>query len=93
MFSFGIGLIFMILGNLYPESERFLPIIIKPFYLISCVVFPLHAVPKDYWSYLLWNPLVHVVELSREAVVVNYISDGVALIYLAFCALIIFSWV
>ncbi|EFH7310434.1 ABC transporter permease [Pseudocitrobacter sp. 2023EL-00150] len=88
--SCGIGLIFMIIGSLYPESEKFLPIIIKPFYFISCVMFPLHAVPKDYWPYLLWNPLVHVVELSREAVVENYISDGVELSYLAFCSLVVF---
>lgn len=90
IFSFGIGLMFMITGNLYPESEKVLPIVVKPFYFISCIMFPLHAVPKDYWPYLLWNPLIHIVELSREAVVKNYISDGVSLSYLAFCALVVF---
>uniref|UniRef100_A0A914Y2L4 ABC transporter domain-containing protein n=1 Tax=Panagrolaimus superbus TaxID=310955 RepID=A0A914Y2L4_9BILA len=39
-------------------------------------MFPLHSIPKQYWSYLLWNPLVHVVELSREAVMPGYISEG-----------------
>lgn len=37
---------------------------------------------------LLWNPLIHVVELSRESVVIGYKSDGVSLQYLAISALI-----
>lgn len=88
IFSFGIGLIFMVLGKTFPETEKFLPIMIKPLYFISCVMFPLHSIPKEYWHYLLWNPLIHVVELSRESVVPGYISEGVSLNYLAFCALI-----
>lgn len=90
IFSCGVGLIFMVVGNLMSETEKFLPVIIKPFYFISCVMFPLHSVPKEYWPFLLWNPIVHVVELSREAVVNNYISEGVELSYLAICSLSIF---
>lgn len=88
VFSLGIGLIFMTLGKTFPETEKFLPILIKPLYFISCVMFPLHAIPKEYWPYLLWNPLIHVVELSREAVVTGYISEGVNLNYLALCSLV-----
>lgn len=86
-FSFGMGLIFMVMGNIYPETEKFLPILIKPLYFVSCVMFPLHAIPKEYWSYLLWNPIVHAVELSRESVVASYVSGDVSLTYLALCAL------
>lgn len=88
IFSFGLGLIFMVIGKSFPESEKLLPILIKPLYFISCIMFPLHAVPKEYWPYLLWNPIVHVVELSRESVVAGYVSEGVDLNYLIICALI-----
>ncbi|CAM3993540.1 ABC transporter permease [Rahnella bruchi] len=88
IFSSGIGLIFMVIGKTFPETEKFLPILIKPLYFISCIMFPLHNVPKEYWPYLLWNPLVHAVELSRESVFPGYISTGVSLSYLGFCALI-----
>ncbi|HAT1570115.1 TPA: ABC transporter permease [Kluyvera cryocrescens] len=87
-FSCGVGIIFMAVGNAFPETEKFLPIIIKPLYFISCIMFPLHSVPKDYWPYLLWNPIVHIVELSREAVCVGYISEGANLEYLAFVSLL-----
>lgn len=88
--SCGIGLIFMTIGNLYPEMEKFLPIIIKPLYFISAVMFPLHVVPKDYWPLLTWNPIVHVIELSRESIVKGYDSGGVSLSYLAITAIFVF---
>ncbi|MDF3829201.1 MULTISPECIES: ABC transporter permease [unclassified Pseudocitrobacter] len=89
IFSCGVGLIFMVVGNAFPETEKFLPILIKPLYFVSCIMFPLHAIPRDYWPYLLWNPIVHIVELSRECVVANYVSEGVNLPYLAFCTLVV----
>ena len=89
IFSLGTGLIFMVLGQLSPEAEKILPIIIKPVYFISCVMFPIHAVPKEYWHYLLWNPVVHIVELSREAVVPGYVSEGVSLGFLAISSVLI----
>lgn len=88
IFSCGIGLIFMVVSNAFPETEKFLPIIIKPLYFISCVMFPLHSVPEDYWGYLLWNPIVHIIELSRESVVPGYITGATSLSYLAFCSLL-----
>ncbi|WP_017348465.1 ABC transporter permease [Pantoea sp. A4] len=89
-FSIGIGLIFMVIGNLFAETQKFLPIILKPLYFISCIMFPLHSIPTDYRSYFLWNPIVHAVELSRESIIPSYQSDGVSIYYLAFCTLIAF---
>lgn len=89
LFSSGIGLIFMVVGKTFPEMQKFLPILLRPFYFISCIMFPLHTVPREYWPYLLWNPVVHIVELNREAVMPGYISQGVSLEYLAFCTLAI----
>lgn len=88
IFSCGIGLTFMVIGKTFSEAEKFLPIIIKPLYFISCVMFPLHSIPEDYWGYLLWNPIVHSIELSREAVVPGYSGGPTNLSYLAFCSLL-----
>lgn len=87
VFSFGVGLVFMVTGNTYTETQKFLPIILRPLYFVSCIMFPLHSIPKDYWPYLLWNPLVHAVELSRESVMPGYVSEGVSINYLAFVTL------
>lgn len=89
VFSVGIGLIFMVIGKTFPETEKLLPILIKPLYFMSCIMFPIHSIPKDYLPYILWNPIVHVVELSRESVLPGYRSDGISLNYLAFCTILI----
>lgn len=88
--SSGIGMIFMVIGKIYPEAEKIFPIILKPLYFISCIMFPLHAIPSDYWKYFLWNPIVHVVELGREAAVNGYVSEGVSMGYLASVSLAVF---
>ncbi len=88
LFSCGVGLIFMVVGKTFAETEKFLPILIKPLYFISCIMFPLHKIPKEYWPYLLWNPLVHAVELCRGSVFPGYASEGISLGYLAFCSLL-----
>lgn len=89
VFSFGLGLIVMVVGNAFPEMEKFLPVIIKPLYFISCIMFPLNSVPEEYWGWLLWNPLLHVVELARESLAINYQSEGASLAYLAFSTLVV----
>lgn len=86
--SCSIGLIFMVVGRTFPEMQKVLPLLNKPLYFGSCIMFPLHSIPKQYWPYLLWNPLVHVVELSRESVMPGYISEGVSLNYLAMFTLV-----
>jgi capsular polysaccharide transport system permease protein len=87
-FSTGIGIIFMIIGNKFPEMEKLLPVILKPLYFISCVMFPLHSLPREYWAYVLWNPVLHAIELSRESIIPGYESDGASITYLAICTLI-----
>lgn len=88
IFSFGIGLVFMVIGKRFPESEKFFPILLRPLYFMSCIMFSLHHIPVDYQQYLLWNPIVHIVELSRECVVNSYHIENVSLGYLAFSSLI-----
>ncbi|HBQ4752790.1 TPA: ABC transporter permease, partial [Escherichia coli] len=89
--SFSIGIIFMVIGHSFQEMQKFIPILMKPLYFLSCVMFPLHVIPRQYWTYLLWNPLVHIVELSREAVMPGYICEGVSMNYLLiFCLVSLF---
>lgn len=87
LFSCGIGMIFMVAGHYLPETQKLFPIMLKPLYFLSGIMFPLHSIPKEHWPYLLWNPILHAVELSREAVVAGYVSEGVSLEYLVIVSL------
>ncbi|MDV1374531.1 ABC transporter permease [Citrobacter freundii] len=89
LLSCSVGLIFMVVGSAFPETEKLLPLLLKPLYFISCIMFPLHAIPQDYLPFVLWNPIVHAVELSRVSVVAGYQTQGVSMGYLALCTLMI----
>jgi capsular polysaccharide transport system permease protein len=87
LFSFGLGVTFCVIFTLYEESRKILPIIMHPLMIISAVFFPMQIVPKEYWGWLLWNPLVHVMELSRERFFVSFRTTAGDPLYLGLCTL------
>lgn len=48
-----------------PDSGHIFQILMMPLYLISGVIMPVSFVPMPYRDWLLWNPLVHGLELVR----------------------------
>ncbi|ALB61563.1 polysialic acid transporter [Cronobacter condimenti 1330] len=89
MCSFGTGLIFMAAGNAFPEAEKFLPLLTRPLYFISCVMYSLNAIPQEYQRWVVWNPLVHIIELTRQSLAISYASEGASLTYLAMSTLVV----
>jgi len=83
-FSCGIGIIFMLLTDAYEDADKVLPLVTRPLFFISGVFFSVQIVPRDYWPFLLWNPIFHAIELAREAVAPGYSVPQASLGYLAF---------
>ncbi|OLZ82788.1 polysialic acid transporter [Chromobacterium violaceum] len=86
--SQGIGFIFMVLGSSFKAADKLLPILIRPLYFASGVMFPLHVIPPDYRWLVDWNPLLHAFELMRHALSPSYPLYGVSHGYLWLCALV-----
>ncbi len=63
----GLGLIFGVGAVHVRELEKIVPILQAPLMFISAVMFPSNALPESIQKYLLWNPLVHTIELSRKS--------------------------
>lgn len=76
-----------------PRVRSMVRISMLPMYIISGVIFPVHLAPPDVLDWLLFNPLLHLIELSRHAFIPDYPAlDGVNLRYpllfaLSLCAL------
>jgi capsular polysaccharide transport system permease protein len=88
LLTFGVSLIFSVYGTLYPEIMKLVPILVfRPMYFISGVLFPLFVVPSDYHAWLLWNPLLHIVEFNHEFYFRGFESPDISLLYLVFIAL------
>ncbi|ENX64527.1 MULTISPECIES: ABC transporter permease [Acinetobacter] len=82
LFSFGLGLIFMVVGDISQELNKFIPMLFFILYFLSAVIYTIHLVPVEYQEYLLWNPIIHLLELMRHTVAPNYpLVQGISLTY------------
>jgi capsular polysaccharide transport system permease protein len=84
LLGLGIGLILSALSSLVPEVGRVVKMVSLPLMLISGVIFPLNFLSHEVLSFILFNPVVHGLELLRSSFFPLYQPiKGVSLHYLA----------
>ncbi|MEB3767526.1 ABC transporter permease [Acinetobacter sp. MD2] len=82
IFMIGCSLVFMVVGDFSKEISKFLSVFFTVLYFLSGVLYSLHIIPVQYQQYLLWNPLIHIIELMRNAVSPSYpLVTGISLAY------------
>ena len=81
-FGLGLGCFTAVLGELSPETSKFVPILMRPLYFVSGIFFPLEAMPQQFQEILLWNPLLHGVEQFRQSFVEDYPAQSTSIWYL-----------
>jgi len=77
----GLGLFLGIATLKFNELEKIVGYIQRPLLFLSCVLYPLDAIPPQYAHYLLYNPLVHTIEYMRMMLFPSYVANGVNLYY------------
>ena len=77
----GIGCLNAYLFAIFPTYKLVWSIVTQPLFLVSCVIFPYSAIPRPFDQWLWWNPLVHVVELSRSGFYHRYDIHHVEVLY------------
>ncbi|MBO9356744.1 sugar ABC transporter permease [Bordetella petrii] len=70
--SAGLGLIFCVWTQIFPNSRSFIRIMFLPVYLISGIIFPIWSFPQEYLPWILWNPYLHIVDNLRSSIFVAY---------------------
>ncbi|CAE6905568.1 ABC transporter permease [Vibrio sp. B1FLJ16] len=83
-----IGLLFGLARCYVPEVSKVQALITRPLFFISGIFFSLQDIPKEYWPFLNWNPLLHAVELTRYAAFPSYGNAGVSMLYLDLATLV-----
>lgn len=68
----GLGVLSAVLQDAFPRWGTFVSLISMPLYLLSGIIFSLHHLPAEMTAMLLWNPVLHLVELLRGAYVPGY---------------------
>lgn len=74
LFAIAFGMLACMLGSFSAEITKFISLLTMPLMILSAVFFPMSIVPSQYWVYLTWNPLLHAMELIRDAWFVRYTS-------------------
>ncbi len=85
--SLGCAFIFCVVATRYEEMKKFIPMVFRPMYFISGIFFPLSVVPPDFRVYLLWNPVLHAIELARDACFKSFETVGGSWQYLSMVSL------
>lgn len=85
----GLGLVFAVASHNRPRVQSVIGLAFLPLYLLSGVIFPLHTLPPGVREWLLWNPVLHLIELSRANFIAAYQPiPGVQAAYPAICGLV-----
>lgn len=83
LLTLSIGLILLVVGSISPEINKFVSTFFFILYLLSGVLYTIHLIPTEYQQYLLWNPILHILELMRHAVAPTYpLVSGISLTYI-----------
>lgn len=86
--TLGVGLLFSVYNTLYPEIMKLVPLLLfRILYFISGIMFPLIFVPAEYHRWLLWNPLLHIVEFNHLYYFSNFVTGEVSLSYVLLFAM------
>lgn len=67
-----VGLSVGIASLFVPEVRTLFNTLMRPMLFISCVIYSIHDIPKEYWPYFTWNPLAQGVELARSMAYTSY---------------------
>lgn len=76
MFTLGCVLIAEVSLALFPDARQIINIIERPLFLISGLFFTIDQVPPGIREWLLWNPLLHGVDLARGTMLAKYEPIG-----------------
>lgn len=84
----GMGMIICVGQLRFLELGKIVPLLTRPLFFVSGLFFSLNDIPAQYHHYLLWNPVLHAIELIRNACYPDYHSDSVSISFLAITTLV-----
>lgn len=71
-----IGLVFEVFGTIYPDVRKLIAVITRPMFFISGLFFTIEMIPGGLRDILIWNPVLHGVDLARDSVLPEYDSPA-----------------
>lgn len=70
------GIFAEVVGTVVPDMRRILAQLMRPMLFISGLFFTMDMIPWGAEKYLVWNPVLHLVDLTRGSALMGYDSPG-----------------
>jgi capsular polysaccharide transport system permease protein len=87
----GIGLILCSAVSYWEDTSKVVAMIMTPMFMISGIFFCATMIPAQYWYLFDWNPIFHILELSRDAMFASYTTPVGSWQYVGLWALVSIS--
>lgn len=81
LFAFGLAMVLMIVGHYGGELSKVIGIVFTILYFTSGVLYSVHIVPEPYLGYLMYNPIIHNLEILRHALSPTYPIYHASMLY------------
>ena len=88
LFGFSLGLLFAVIGNFYETFTNIVKLIFTPMLFISALFYTVDQLPSAAREYILYNPIVHFVELIHGSYIDVLHTDYVDFEYMFFWTII-----
>ncbi len=72
LLGMSLGLVLAVVTYERPKVRSVVGLVFLPLYISSGVIFAVHNLPADIQKYLLWNPVLHLIESSRGYFIESY---------------------
>lgn len=79
--SFGVGVMNCFLFEVFPSWLRLWGVFNRPMFILATIFFTIESVPEPFRTYLLYNPLVHIVSEMRRGFYPYYDGVNVSYVY------------
>ncbi len=89
LYSFSVSLIMMVIGSYSGDIEKIVGAVLRIMYFASGILYSVHIIPERYQIYILWNPIVHVIEVMRFSLSPQYPIGHVSLFYFFSCTFVL----
>lgn len=90
MMILGISWIVSCLNVYFRDLGQIVAVLLNIWFYLSAIIFPMSVVPEKYRGLFFWNPLTHVIDGFRMALLNNQLLNFEGLQYLAISAIVLF---
>ncbi len=88
--AFSLGVIIAIGECFIPEIKKLKTMLFRPLIFVSGAFFSLQDIPREFWGYFTWNPLLHAIECTRFYAYETYGVIGISHNYLNYTVISFF---